>query len=664
MENVRIQSQSDGPSARLSEERKPSEPIYAQASSVGDQAAARDSLGFKLYVEALANFLLAENTKPPLTFSVEGSWGSGKSSFMLQLKNRIRELSPNSRAIDFNAWKYDKQEEMWAAFALNLALSLRRQTPWLRRHLGDFKLFFVRVKGWSEGLKLLSLAVAWLVIFTGLAWLAVSLANESSERRASLVKHALDSMSAGDAAHKGAPAKTESQEAASTPQPIHYWLANSSLLTAVVLIIGLLSKVPESFRKRLFSTQIEQYIDKPDYKGRAAFLDTFSRDFARTVQAYSGVKGSKIFVFIDDLDRCEAPKAADLMQAINLMISEGNSLIFILGLDRTKVAASIGFKYREMIPYLSPDQGSAASAVRAFGDSFLEKFIQLSFRMPISSDEEQARTFVDSLMADSAADAIAATKAAEEAEEKKARLRDPLRVESGPESKRIRDVVMMVRGFLEHSPRRIKNFLNSFRLSLYIASAQGLLDVDRETGESEVTPERLGKFLALTTRYPELIATAVENGKLFDDLEFSLIWNDVPKDEQAKEWLNRPGVRGLLGYGLNGSLTEDWSRTYSLKNFPAWKFESVLPSLPVEEPASSGSEVADEAASPGGARSQQVRIPRAEADPFTGFPNSSAGSQAERPVPVTSQAPPALRDVTQRRASTSGPPANSKATKK
>ena len=30
---------------------------------------------------------------------------------------------------------------------------------------------------------------------------------------------------------------------------------------------------------------------------------------------------NKVFVFIDDLDRCEVPKAADLMQALNLMIS-------------------------------------------------------------------------------------------------------------------------------------------------------------------------------------------------------------------------------------------------------------------------------------------------------------------------------------------------------
>jgi len=55
---------------------------------------------------------------------------------------------------------------------------------------------------------------------------------------------------------------------------------------------------------------------------------------------------SENIVFIDDLDRCEVPKAADLMQAINLMIGDGSPLFFIIGLDRGKVAASIAFKYR------------------------------------------------------------------------------------------------------------------------------------------------------------------------------------------------------------------------------------------------------------------------------------------------------------------------------
>jgi len=139
--------------------------------------------------------------------------------------------------------------------------------------------------------------------------------------------------------------------------------------------------------------------------------------------------GSKIFVFIDDLDRCEAPKAADLMQSINLMIGEGNSLIFILGLDRAKVAASIGFKFREMIPYLQPTGNVAANPVmvREFGDSFLEKFIQLSFRLPISSNEEQAHKFIDSLLIDPDAPVDVAQSAVDKEEEAKLRAREPIR---------------------------------------------------------------------------------------------------------------------------------------------------------------------------------------------------------------------------------------------
>jgi hypothetical protein len=56
-------------------------PEYLQC----DVAAEEDSLGFKLYVESIADFLTSEKTVPPLTLSIEGQWGCGKSSFMKQL---------------------------------------------------------------------------------------------------------------------------------------------------------------------------------------------------------------------------------------------------------------------------------------------------------------------------------------------------------------------------------------------------------------------------------------------------------------------------------------------------------------------------------------------------------------------------------------------------
>ncbi|WP_269848359.1 P-loop NTPase fold protein [Methanosarcina horonobensis] len=54
-----------------------------------DTATGKDSLGFKPYVEAIAEFLTAEGTLAPITLSIEGQWGCGKSSFMKQLKEEI-----------------------------------------------------------------------------------------------------------------------------------------------------------------------------------------------------------------------------------------------------------------------------------------------------------------------------------------------------------------------------------------------------------------------------------------------------------------------------------------------------------------------------------------------------------------------------------------------
>jgi hypothetical protein len=317
------------PEGTASSQEESVQRIYAQASSVGDRASAVDELGFELYVNALADFLVSPNTRAPLTCSVEGSWGSGKSSFMLQLRNRLEKVASSSRTIEFNAWKYDKQEELWAAFALKVTRSLREGLAWPRRLGCDFHLFRTRIKGWSERLALLALLLAWLTILSGLIGVIVWTTRASHAERLALFKPM--------GGTKGQPQSTK--DAPTLPEPWYEWLSWSPLATSAVLIVLLTGKIPESLRKRLFEAQLERYIDKPDYKGKAAFVDAFSDDFSRMMDAYAPSGGGKTFVFIDDLDRCEAPKAADLMQAINLMIGDGNSLIFILGLDRAKVAA-------------------------------------------------------------------------------------------------------------------------------------------------------------------------------------------------------------------------------------------------------------------------------------------------------------------------------------
>jgi|SRR5579862_6330224 len=76
------------------------------AHSVVDQPTAKDELGFSPYVAALAAFLLHDETHAPLTLSIEGPWGAGKSSFMLQLQERIGGAPKPGKTVWFNVWHH------------------------------------------------------------------------------------------------------------------------------------------------------------------------------------------------------------------------------------------------------------------------------------------------------------------------------------------------------------------------------------------------------------------------------------------------------------------------------------------------------------------------------------------------------------------------------
>ena len=102
--------------------------VSAGAYSTSDIVDDRDTLGFAPYVQAVVDFVTSEKTRAPLTTSIEGTWGSGKTSFMRQMIKKLEDQ--NARIIKFNAWRHDKSESLWAAFAMALVDQLRAQMRW------------------------------------------------------------------------------------------------------------------------------------------------------------------------------------------------------------------------------------------------------------------------------------------------------------------------------------------------------------------------------------------------------------------------------------------------------------------------------------------------------------------------------------------------------
>ena len=255
--------------------------------------------------------------------SIEGPWGSAKSSFMLQLEKELREQNPAKRKqyyVKFNAWRSDKDEALWAAFALTFIKQLEPDINWQTRVRANVELLRRRFE-WRRG------------------WLQLARLALFSATFLGLTIYALFSGLLPDPATKtvvvGIP-----------------WLAAA--------YFGL-EKAKKVFGNPL-SYDLSKYVRNLKYEDKVAFIDRFLHYFADIVKSYVGT-GGRVFIFIDDLDRCEVPRAAELLQAINLLLSadQGN-LFFILGLDREMVAAGIAAKNEKILPYLAAGRTVSSSS--------------------------------------------------------------------------------------------------------------------------------------------------------------------------------------------------------------------------------------------------------------------------------------------------------------
>jgi WD40 repeat protein len=124
------------------------------AGYVGDVATGEDRLGITGEVDTLCDLLLAREISPPLSIGLFGDWGTGKSFFMGKMRDRINQLSAESRLavleghesalcsqicqIEFNAWHYI-DVDLWASLAATIFDHLAEAdvSPATREVLGD-----------------------------------------------------------------------------------------------------------------------------------------------------------------------------------------------------------------------------------------------------------------------------------------------------------------------------------------------------------------------------------------------------------------------------------------------------------------------------------------------------------------------------------------------
>lgn len=634
---------------------KPDEESILSA-SVSDQPVSKDSLGFEPYVTALARFLTDERTQPPLTLSIEGEWGSGKSSFMLQLEEalktatrrqrikrllRIRwmirmrkeriptpirhrqwwgglwpllalpreERYPTFLSVRFNAWRHDKDSALWASFALALLHKLSRELPAPVRAWTHLKLTARRFKwtdGWPMLLRTVLTSVSVLVLAVMLFYFLYTGGIEKILGNASEVKGG---------------------------EVLLNLIKGSGVFGLVVAFLYLLNQFKETIGNP-FNSDLKKYLQTPAYDHEISFIEQFHEDFGNIVQTFAGK--NDVYVFIDDLDRSEVPKAADLMQAINLLISDSPQVFFIVGIDRDKVAAGLAVKYEKLLKYLSvaskngenaatAEDGDSATNGLRFGHSFIEKFIQIPFRIPqpaelglsklldnISPLIAETTTTIDepksppttsekkddsrltqtpSVIREASAPGpttTTQTPASPPTPEQEER-RELIRITVTRDSATVRKIVQMVAPALGYNPRRIKQFINMFRLKALIAAETGLFDAPK-SGPSHkgLTLPQLGKFVAISLMWPRLLTDLDQDNSLLRELDKWATGQDYVVKPAFAKWMRESDLENLLKYGgvgdkdpFDDKKPADHSR-YSLSNVDVSSLLRITP--PVTQP--------------------------------------------------------------------------------
>ena len=468
---------------------------------------ADDRLGFAAYARALARFILSDSTKKPLTIAIDAPWGMGKTSLMNMINDELISNKENKEkiyTIQFNAWRYDKEDALWASLALTIIREVAKQQPKLNQWAFDFKLNSRRfdgsqfIKDVRDGLinNLLAIVVVYLVMVILLLVMGDALVSALQQGLLSIV-------------------------------------VSGGIIGAITYGKQLRASLAD-----FFNLKIDRYMRRPNYRERIGFLADFEDDLRTVVDVATDNGKRTLVIFIDDLDRCSVGRAVEVMEAINLFLDQKHC-VFVIGMDSRTVAASIEARYEKLKTLLDADTPQGL----AFGRRFLEKIIQINFRIPPANDStffslietslnfNQAATEAKptasvqqratSALRDQVADANTSIASAAQ----QVAARDPslpqaalqeaaqqILEEQFDNLTEVKEAVAGVVKYLGYNPRRVKRFINLFRLQAYIANSgsKSLLT------QGSIKLDMLATWLLVAMLWPDFIEK-INADKDFDD---------------------------------------------------------------------------------------------------------------------------------------------------
>lgn len=295
-----------------------------------DNETDKDLLGFDIHAELIKDIVI-DSQMLPISIGLFGDWGSGKSSVMKMLENKLKDKE-RVVTISFNGWIFEGYDD--AKSALIEAI--------LKAIITEKK---ISIQGKEAANNLLK-KVDWLRLGkVALTNVGIPLAKAYATGGLSLI---------GDGLAKFADLFEKPTELAEKLQ-------------------GEEGKKLQSELKGIIKSEKESKNQTPQV------VRDFRKEFEKTIE---DCNIDSLVIMIDDLDRCTPDRIIDNLEAIKLFLNVKKTA-FIIGADRRIVRHAIQHRYKA-----NDIRDSEIGDYEALVTDYLEKLIQVPYILPKLSESE------------------------------------------------------------------------------------------------------------------------------------------------------------------------------------------------------------------------------------------------------------------------------------
>ncbi|HEY8610436.1 MAG TPA: P-loop NTPase fold protein [Roseomonas sp.] len=299
-----------------------------------DEPAEAPKFEFELLAETLAGTLAAPR-KTAFVLGLHGPWGAGKTTMMRAIQRR---LPTGSVVVDFNAWKYQDREALWRALILRVLAALKDHggDPAMIREL-ERSLYESFTKTEQGPLKVNWAAAISEALQIGIGVAALGVGGGVFGSVAGTVRRLLGQKS-------GEEGKSEDSA------------------KRIERIAGIFQRV---------STQrsIQQVVS----------IEQFSHLFGEVTGSIRQLSGARVYVLVDDLDRCLPDAALQVFEAIKLFL-DAPECAYVVAVDRAVVSRGLELRYPQ-----GPNPVGRPTPPVVDADEYIEKTISLSVEVPLLS---------------------------------------------------------------------------------------------------------------------------------------------------------------------------------------------------------------------------------------------------------------------------------------